>query len=267
MLLHFSPYYCYSLWVLLGPKILLVSHVFLLVSLLNQFSTTCCFCLGFRTFRCCFGTMNIPCLSCVSLPSLPCCSPPVLFVPPCYCSFLGASGHRNLLASHALTSLSMALCSSFWWLWERLSPCLSPLFSPTCALTSLSLPLSPSPSLSLSLSLLLFFSLGACLDPWFFSSPNPVPHLSSLFSPSCSLNPSRLLFFSQAALARMDFLASYISLFLSSFVQVSLLVSKLLCLSRCALGRNRLSVKLPYPPSLPHVTLLDDFNFRVLQRG
>ena len=101
--------------------------------------------------------------------------------------FLGASGHRNLLVSHALTSLSMALCSSFWWLWERLSPCLSPLFSPTCALTSLSLPLSPSPSLSLSL--LLFFSLGACLDPWFFSSPNPVPHLSSLFSPSCSLNP------------------------------------------------------------------------------
>ena len=189
MLLHFSPYYCYSLWVLLGPKILLVSHVFLLVSLLNQFSTTCCFCLGFRTFRCCFGTMNIPCLSCVSLPSLPCCSPPVLFVPPCYCSSSWVLLGIGTSLSPMPSLLFLALCSSFWWLWERLSPCLSPLFSPTCALTSLSLPLSPSPSLSLSLSLLLFFSLGACLDPWFFSSPNPVPHLSSLFSPSCSLNP------------------------------------------------------------------------------
>ena len=107
---------------------------------------------------------------------------PILFVPPCYCSSSWVLlGIGILLVSHALTSLSIALCSSFWRFWERLSPCLYPLFSPTCALTSLSLPL--------SLSLLLFFSLGACLDPWIFSSPNPVPHLSSLFSPSCSLNP------------------------------------------------------------------------------
>ena len=158
----------------------------------------------------------------------------------------------------------MALCSSFSWLWERLSPCLSPLVSPTFALT-----LHPPTCalafvfLSLSLSLLLFVPLGAYLDTWFSSSP--IQFLTCL---PCSFQvvastPSPLLFFSQAALTRMDFLASYISLFLPSFVQVSLLVSKLLCLSRCALGWNLFSVKLPSPPSLPHVTLLDDF--RVLK--
>ena len=123
---------------------------------------------------------------------------PALFVPPCpsllLFFFLGASRHRNLLVSHALTSLSIALCSSFWWLWERLSPCLSPLFSPTCALTSLSLPLSPSPlsplSLHLSLSLSLAVRVSGCVSGhMIFFISHPVPHLSSLFSPSCSLNP------------------------------------------------------------------------------
>ena len=128
----------------------------------------------------------------------------------------------------------------------------SPLFYPTRARTSL----------SLSLAVL----LSGCFCGHILSSSSICFHTCL----PCSLQvvastPSPLLFFSQAALTRMDFLAFFMSLFLSSFVQVSLLVSKLLCFSRCALGWNLFSVKLPSPPSLPHVTLLDDF--RVLKRG
>ena len=98
---------------------------------------------------------------------------------------LGASGQRNLLVSRS-SLLSIAQCSSFWWLWgqdsspicfrTRLSTSLSHVavlsgcFRGTvCSLSSVSLRACPPCSLQLmplllSLSLLLFFSLGAYLD-------------------------------------------------------------------------------------------------------
>ena len=154
-----------------------------------------------------------------------------------------------------LTSLSIAQCSSFWWLWgqdsspicfrTRLSTSLSHVavlsgcFRGTvCSLSSVCLRACPPCSLqlvplllSLSLSLLLFFSLGAYLDTWF----SLVPHLSSLVLP-CSLQrvsliPSSLLLL--LGKERISWPLVFLLNF-SSFVQVTF----------------------PYPRSLPHVTLL-----------
>ena len=118
---------------------------------------------------------------------------PCLF-PTCFFIFLsplrffspGAFGQRNLLVSRS--SLSIAQCSSFWWLWgqdsslicfrTRLSTSLSHVavlsgcFRGTiCSLSSVCLRAYPPCSLQLvpfllsfSLSLSLFFSLGAYLD-------------------------------------------------------------------------------------------------------
>ena len=160
-----------------------------------------------------------------------------------------------------LTSLSIAQCSSFWWLWgqdsspicfrTRLSTSLSHVAvlsgcfrgtvcslssvclraCPPCSLQLVPLLLSLSLFLSLSLSLLLFFSLGAYLDTWF----SLVPHLSSLVLP-CSLQrvsliPSSLLLL--LGKERISWPLVFLLNF-SSFVQVTF----------------------PYPRSLPHVTLL-----------
>ena len=96
-----------------------------------------------------------------------------------------------------LTSLSIAQCSSFWWLWDRTQvPSVFVLVSllhshmwlfslgasgaqyAPCPLSVYVLvPLVLSNSCPyFSLSLLLFFSLGAYLDTWF----SPVPHLPFL---------------------------------------------------------------------------------------
>ena len=174
---------------------------------------------------------------------------------------LGAFGQRNLLCLPFLTSLSIAQCSSFWWLWgqdsspicfrTRLSTSLSHVAvlsgcfrgtvcslssvclraCPPCSLQLVPLLLSLSLSFSLSLSLLLFFSLGAYLDTWF----SLVPHLSSLVLP-CSLQrvsliPSSLLLL--LGKERISWPLVFLLNF-SSFVQVTF----------------------PYPRSLPHVTLL-----------
>ena len=135
-----------------------------------------------------------------------------------------------------LTSLSIAQCSSFWWLWGTelkshlfsysslyftltcgcslwvlpghsmllvlcLSPCLSPLFSPTRALTSL--------SLSLFLSLSLAVLLSRCLfGHMILSGSSLVLPCPPLFPPTCILNS---LLIAAAAWRRMDFLASCVS--------------------------------------------------------
>ena len=152
-----------------------------------------------------------------------------------------------------LTSLSIAQCSSFWWLWgqdsspicfrTRLSTSLSHVavlsgcFRGTvCSLSSVCLRACPPCSLQLmplllSLSLLLFFSLGAYLDTWF----SPVPHLSPLVLvcslQHVSLTPSSLLLL--LGIERISWALVFLLNF-SSFVQVTF----------------------PYPQSLPHVTLL-----------
>ena len=158
-----------------------------------------------------------------------------------------------------LTSLSIAQCSSFLWLWgqnsspicfrTRLSTSLSHVavlsgcFRGTvCSLSSVCLracppcslqlvPLLLSLSLFLSLSLLLFFSLGAYLDTWF----SLVPHLSSLVLP-CSLQRVSLIPSSLLLLLGEEWISWPLVFLLnfSSFVQVTF----------------------PYPRSLPHVTLL-----------
>ena len=152
-----------------------------------------------------------------------------------------------------LTSLSIAQCSSFWWLWgqdsspicfrTRLSTSLSHVavlsgcFRGTvCSLSSVCPRACPPCSLQLvplllSLSLLLFFSLGAYLDTWF----SLVPNLSSLVLP-CSLQRVSLIPSSLLRLLGKERISwPLVSLLnFSSFVQVTF----------------------PYPRSLPHVTLL-----------
>ena len=156
-----------------------------------------------------------------------------------------------------LTSLSIAQCSSFWWLWgqdsspiwfrTRLSTSLSHVavlsgcFRGTvCSLSSVCLRACPPCSLQLmplllslffSLSLLLFFSLGAFLDTWF----SLVPHLSSLVL-VCSLQHVSLIPSSLLLLLGKEWISWPLVFLLnfSSFVQVTF----------------------PYPRSLPHVTLL-----------
>ena len=227
------------------------------------YSLRCCFCLGFRTFRC-FGAINITesiiyvpsvtllqCSSFHSLLSLPVTVilpgcfwaqdtlrgarwqrillashlfpylSPCLF-PTCFFIFLsplrffspGAFGQRNLLVSRS--SLSIAQCSSFWWLWgqdsslicfrTRLSTSLSHVavlsgcFRGTiCSLSSVCLRAYPPCSLQLVpllLSLSLFFSLGAYLDTWFSSSPICLRTCLPCSLQVISLIASPLLFFS-----------------------------------------------------------------------
>ena len=226
------------------------------------YSLRCCFCLGFRTFRC-FGAINITesiiyvpsvtllqCSSFHSLLSLPVTVilpgcfwaqdtlrgarwqrillashlfpylSPCLF-PTCFFIFLsplrffspGAFGQRNLLVSRS--SLSIAQCSSFWWLWgqdsslicfrTRLSTSLSHVavlsgcFRGTiCSLSSVCLRAYPPCSLQL-VPLLLSFSLSLSLSRAVLLSRCLFGHmilfvshlfayLSPLFSPSCILN-------------------------------------------------------------------------------
>ena len=224
---------CVPICVLIQPIFSPFSYSILLSY--SFYSLRCCFCLGFRTFRC-FGAINITesiiyvpsvtllqCSSFHSLLSLPVTVilpgcfwaqdtlrgarwqrillashlfpylSPCLF-PTCFFIFLsplrffspGEFGQRNLLVSRS--SLSIAHCSSFWWLWgqdsslicfrTRLSTSLSHVavlsgcFRGTiCSLSSVCLRAYPPCSLQLvplllsfSLSLSLFFSLGASLD-------------------------------------------------------------------------------------------------------
>ena len=224
------------------------------------YSLRCCFCLGFRTFRC-FGAINITesiiyvpsvtllqCSSFHSLLSLPVTVilpgcfwaqdtlrgarwqrillashlfpylSPCLF-PTCFFIFLsplrffspGAFGQRNLLVSRS--SLSIAQCSSFWWLWgqdsslicfcTRLSTSLSHVavlsgcFRGTiCSLSSVCLRAYPPCSLQLvplllsfSLSLSLAVLLSRCLfGHMILFVSHLFAYLSPLFSPSCILN-------------------------------------------------------------------------------
>ena len=257
---------------LLGPKILLVSHV----------------CLGFRTSRC-FGAINIPesfiCVAVLLSPFL-LSIPVTVLLPGCFwaqdtlrlfvshlfpCSFplLSQTCFRTSLSIAILFSgyvwdakfslfstcfcaclpcWSIAQCSLFWLLWGKDSRCVPSVSAPVSLLVlnlfwhfflrcCCSLWVLPAHrmligcSLSivcfrtcrpcclhfvpfflsfflfflsfllcffLSLSLLLFFFLGACWDPWFFSSAIcfrtclpcslQVVYLSPLFSPSCILH-------------------------------------------------------------------------------
>ena len=125
-----------------------------------------------------------------------------------------------------LTSLSIAQCSSFWWLWgqdsspicfrTRLSSSLSYVavlsgcFRGTvCSLSSVCLRACPPYSLQLVPLLtapplsLLFFSLGAYLG----TGSSLVLPCPPLFPPTCLLNPLPIA----AAGGRMDFLASCVS--------------------------------------------------------
>ena len=135
----------------------------------------------------------------------------------CGCSLWVLPGHSMLLV----------LC---------LFPCLSPLFSPTRALTSL--------------SLLLFFSLGAYLDTWFSSSPICFRTCLPCSLQVVSLIPFPLPFFSQAPFWPPVFLSTFLPLLRPPYLSINC------CLSLRALGRNLLSVTFPYPRSLLHVSLL-----------
>ena len=155
---------CVPICVLIQPIFSPFSYSILLSY--SFYSLRCCFCLGFRTFRC-FGAINITesiiyvpsvtllqCSSFHSLLSLPVTVilpgcfwaqdtlrgarwqrillashlfpylSPCLF-PTCFFIFLsplrffspGEFGQRNLLVSRS--SLSIAQCSSFWWLWGQ----------------------------------------------------------------------------------------------------------------------------------------------------
>ena len=171
-----------------------------------------------------------------------------------------------------LTSLSIAQCSSFWWLWgqdsspicfrTRLSTSLSHVavlsgcFRGTvCSLSSVCLRACPPCSLQLmplllSLSLLLFFSLGAYLDTWFSSSPICFRTCLPCSLQVVSLIPFPLPFFSQAPFWPPVFLSTFLPLLSPFYLSINC------CLSLRALGRNLLSVTFPYPRSLLHVSLL-----------
>ena len=178
--LFVPPCYCSSSWVLLGTGY----SSWLFVVLDGE---------GFFLPPICFHTCLLVCSQLVSL---------FLYL---HCDSILLSGCFRSKESPCLpflTSLSIAQCSSFWWLWgqdsspicfrTRLSTSLSHVavlsgcFRGTvCSLSSVCLRACPPCSLqlmplllslSLSLSLLLFFFLGAYLDTWF----SPVPHLPFL---------------------------------------------------------------------------------------
>ena len=148
---------CVPICVLIQPIFSPFSYSILLSY--SFYSLCCCFCLGFRTFRC-FGAINIT-ESIIYVPSvtlLQCSSfhsllslPVTVILPGCFWAqdtLRGARWQRILLASH---------------LFPYLSPCLFP----TCLLTSL--------------SPLRFFSLGA------FGQRNLLVSRSSLLSPLLSV--------------------------------------------------------------------------------
>ena len=148
-----------------------------------------------------------------------------------------------------LTSLTIAQCSSFWWLWgqdsspicfrTRLSTSLSHVavlsgcFRGTvCSLSSVCLRACPPCSLQL-VPLLLSLSLAVLLSRCLFGHmilfvSHLFPYLSPLFSPSCIPNSLPI-----AILLSGSFLASCVSLYFSSFAQASLLVYSLLLVSAC----------------------------------
>ena len=92
-------------------------------------------------------------------------------------------------------------------------------------------------SLNLFLSHLMFFSLHICLNMILFVS-HLFPCLSPLFSPGSILNFVPNHCYSSGCLGKNGFPGLLGSSLLFFFVQVSLLVSQLLCLSLNALGRN-----------------------------
>ena len=168
-----------------------------------------------------------------------------------------------------LTSLSIAQCSSFWWLWgqdsspicfrTRLSTSLSHVavlsgcFRGTvCSLSSVclracapcSLQLVP---LLLYLSLLLFFSLGAYLDTWFSSSPICFRTCLPCSLQVVSLIPFPLPFFSQAPFWPPVFLSTFLPLLRPPYLSINC------CLSLRALGRNHTKPIISYIP-LPSVS-------------
>ena len=249
---------CSSLWVLLCTHIVFVSHLFpvfpsassllslLLLFSLGAFGTedspclpcvppcvliepispTCCFCLGFRTFRCCFGTMNFQSLSCVCLflhRLVVVLLSPVLFVPPCYCS-----------SSWVLQGIGTSLSP----MPSLLSPLLCVLRSggfgnvsfhacPPCSLQLVPSLLSPSHSLSLSLAVRVS---GRVSGHMIVFVSHPVPHLSSLFSPSCSFNSFSIAVLLSGCFAKNGFpglLYFSLSVFLCSGLLVCLEIAVL----------------------------------------
>ena len=198
---------CSYLRALLGRQVLLVFHPFpcfspcyLLFVALVLSPLLCSFCVlvakDFFLPSICFHTCLLVCSQLLSL---------LLHL---HCdSALGAFGQRNLFLPF-LTSLSIAQCSSFWWLWAQDSPCdpsvstlvfllLSPLwlfalnvsgaqYAPCPLSVSVLVPLVPfnsCPSRSVSLSLFLFFSLGAFVDTYCLRLGSHLfPYLSFLFS-------------------------------------------------------------------------------------
>ena len=218
--------YCYSfLWVRLGRKVLLVFHLFPCLSpLLAPTPCLSSLSLGAWWQRILLVCHLFPCLAaCLLVCST---TPP----PGAQCSSFGCFGYRTLLVSHLFPRPSLCLFPTCFDTSLFIAVVLSGCFRRTGCSSDAPCPLSvsvlvvlvvsiscPSFFLSfclsfflsfflfsfflsffLSLSLLLFFFLGACWDPWFFSSAIcfrtclpcslQVVYLSPLFSPSCILN-------------------------------------------------------------------------------
>ena len=261
-----SPLSSFLLFSLLGPKIPLVSHVPICVLIQPVFSYLLCglgsrtssflfvppcycsFCwvlLGTEYFSRCSMAKDSSCLPFVSI--LVSLSVPNLS--PYFSIFIaillsGCFRSKESPCLPFLTSLSIAQCSSFWWLWgqdsspicfrTRLSTSLSHVavlsgcFRGTvCSLSSVCLRACPPCSLQLvplllflSLSLSLAVLLSRCLfGHMILFVSHLFPYLSPLFSPSCILHSLPI-----AILLSGSFLASCVSLYFSSFAQASLLV-------------------------------------------
>ena len=287
-----SPFLLFSL---LGPKIPLVSHVPICVLIQPVFSYLLCglgsrtssfpfvppcycsFCwvlLGTEYFSRCSMAKDSSCLPFVSI--LVSLSVPNLS--PYFSIFIaillsGCFRSKESPCLPFLTSLSIAQCSSFWWLWgqdsspicfrTRLSTSLSHVavlsgcFRGTvCSLSSVCLRACPPCSLqlvplllflSLSLSLLLFFFLGAYLDTWFSSSPICFRTCLPCSLQVVSFIPFPLPFFSQAPFWPPVFLSTFLPLLRPPYLSINC------CLSLRALGRNHTKPIIRYIP-LPSVS-------------
>ena len=243
---------CYSLWALLGRQVLLVFHLFpcfspcylLLVALVLS-PLLCSFCVlvakDFFLPPICFHTCLLVCSQLLSL---------LLHL---HCdSFSGCFRSKEPPCLPFLTSLSIAWCSSFWWLWGQDSPCvpsvstlvsllLSPLWlfalsvsGAQCAPCPLSvsvlvpLVLSNScPYFSLSLSVL----LSECFCGHILSWAPICFHTCLPCSPSCILNSLPIAILLSGCFGKNEFPGLLCFSNFSSFVQISLFVSHLLCLS------------------------------------
>ena len=125
----------------------------------------------------------------------------------------------------------------------------SPLFSSTRALTSISLSLSDCSSLWVLLWTHIVFAF------------HLFPYLSSLFSPSCILNFLPIAILLSVCFGKNEFPGLLCFSNFSSFVQVSLLVSHLLCLSLlCVLGTKPIVRYIP----LASVSPLSLLTFRLV---